>query len=173
MHEVATGLNRCAIYERFGGKEELFYAALDYYVDEPVEQRLLGPLLNGNPTLHEVHALLDFMRNESLRPDAPAGCLIINASLEMGGRDERVERVVERFSSCLKRAFARGLSGSQQGGQLAPGRSVDERADYLVTMVNAFMVLAHVSRTSADRLMREVLAEVGSWSVPRREQVAS
>ena len=159
----ATGLNRFAIYEKFGGKEGLFYAALEFYVEVPVKQDLLREFRTGQPGLGELLALLDDMRAKSLHPDAPAGCLIINASIELGGKDERVEQIVGDFSQAMKDAFMIALSGSQGRGELIEGRPVEDRADYLVTMINAFMVLAHVSRESADQLMRAVIDEVRCW----------
>lgn len=168
----ATGLNRCALYDNFGGKEGLFYAALEHYVDVPV-QRLLAPLTSGEPSFDTLLALLEKMRGESLRPDVPAGCLVINASLELGGKDSRVEQVVDRFSSSMRNAFLRALDGACARGELARGRSPAERAEHLVTMVNAFMVLAHVSRASADRFLLAVIDDVRSWRDARHERVAS
>lgn len=163
----ATGLNRFAIYEKFGGKEGLFYAALEFYVEGPVKQDLLREFQTGQPGLGELLALLHEMRGKSLQPDTPAGCLIINASIELGGKDERVEQIVGDFSDAMREAFLKALYGARARGELIEGRPTEDRADYLVTMINAFMVLAHVSRVSADQLMLAVIAEVECW---RRER---
>lgn len=163
----ATGINRFAIYEKFGGKEELFYATLEFYVEVPVKKDLLAPLCAESPSFDSLLGVLKRMRAVNLDQEQPAGCLIINARIEMAGKDPKVELIVEGFSEAFREATARVLHHATARGEVKTDRPIEHRADYLVTMVNAFMVVAHMSRSSADKLMLILLDDVHGWRAPR------
>jgi TetR/AcrR family transcriptional repressor of nem operon len=107
--------------------------------------------------------LLQRLRANNQNPDIPVGCIVVNASLEFGGRDKEIERIHEACRTTLRRGFARALQRAEDAGELAPGRPVAERAEYLQTMISAFMALQHVSRAAAEDLMRATVDEVSSW----------
>lgn len=162
-----TSLNRFAIYEKFGGKSELFYACLDFYLESAVKRDLLGPLAGDQGTFDGLMALLARLRANNLNPDMPAGCLIVNASIEFGGADERVERIHDAFRAALRQAFLPALRDADARAEQQDARSVERRADYLVAMINAFMVLRHVSRAAAEEHIVAVIDEVTTWSRKR------
>ena len=85
-----TGLNRFAIYEKFGGKEGLFYDTLDFYLDVIIRQQLLGPLRQDNGSLDVVLDRLRIMQHINQDGSRRSGCLIVNANIELGGTDPRV-----------------------------------------------------------------------------------
>lgn len=163
----ATGMSRFSIYDRFGSKEGLFYSALEFYVETRVRHGLLVPLREPGAALAELLELFARLRSLALRPGEPAGCLIVNASLELGGGDMRVESILADYSSALREAFLLALSNAHQKAELRPGRSLQGRAEYLVSMANAFMVLTHASRRAADDFMQAVLTELDGWRQPR------
>jgi TetR/AcrR family transcriptional repressor of nem operon len=167
----ATSLNRFAIYEKFGGKRDLFEACLDFHRNV-VLPGLLGPLRGPGGGFQEVVDLLTKLRANNLKPELPVGCIVVNASLEFGGADERVEQVHEACRAAIRQAFARALQRAEDSGELALGRSVAQRAEHLQTIVSAFMALQHVSRVAAEDLMRATIAELLAWRRVRAKDVA-
>lgn len=159
----ATALNRFAIYEKFGGKLELFYACLDFYLEVAVKRDLLGALRRAEGGFENIMALLARLRGNNLNPDMPAGCLIVNASLEFGGADQRVERINDAYRSEVRQALEHALRDAEREGELAPGRAVEPMAAHLATMINAFMILRHVSRKAAEDFIVATIAEVQTW----------
>ena len=159
----ATGINRFAIYEKFGGKEELFYAALSYYVAVDVKQNLLGPLMAPDATMESLLSVLRCMRTANLDPTHPAGCPIFNAFLESGGKDEKLKELVREFLGGFRAAALNVLCISESRGQLVGNRSPEARAEHLLLMLNAFMVMPRMSRSAADKLIGVIIREVESW----------
>ncbi len=161
-----TALSRFAIYEKFGSKRELFYACLDFYLEVSVEQDLLGGLQGHEGTFDGLLALLARLRGNNLDPKKPAGCLIVNASVEFGGADARVEQINEAYRAAMRRAIRRALTHAERRGDLVEGRPVEQRTEHLVTMINAFMILRHVSRPAAEDFIVATINEVMTWRRP-------
>ena len=158
-----TGLNRFAIYEKFGGKEGLFYDTLDFYLDVIIRQQLLGPLCQDNVSLDVVLDRLRIMQHINQDGSRRSGCLIVNANIELGGTDPRVTAAVESLVSAFRAALTHALRCSERRGELAPGRSVPERAEHLVTQIQAFFALAYISRATAAALMASLIEDVAGW----------
>jgi len=159
----STGINRFAIYEKFGGKEGLYYACLDFYLEVAVKRELLRAFQGDCGTFDDLLALLRSMRELNLDPATPAGCLIVDASIEHGSSDPRVAQIAEKYRAVITEAVTRALRQLNDQGRLCDGRSLEERADYLVTVMSAFMMVAHVSRVWADKLIAALTDEVTSW----------
>lgn len=162
----ATGLNRFAIYEKFGGKEGLFYAALDYYHDVLVRAELLGPLFEPDASLATVTDMLTNARDAALAPHLRAGCMIVNANTELRGADARVSSAAKAVMSSFEEALIAALTQAARRGELSPDEPVHERARYVALMIHAFFSLAYISRSTAAELAVRLVAEVESWRRP-------
>jgi TetR/AcrR family transcriptional regulator, transcriptional repressor for nem operon len=167
-----TGLNRFALYEKFGGKEGLFYSTLDYYHQVVVKRELLGPLYEETASLEDAIRTLRVLQRMNRDPKIRPGCLIMNANIELGGKDERVSDSAEYVIGTFREAFASALEKASRRGELDTRRSVTELADYAGLMIQAFFSLAFISRESAGRLIDRVLDEASSWREDGRDQKA-
>ena len=98
---VATGLNKSSLYNAFGSKEELFSRALQRYVDMRTTM-LAHILVQGSAGLDDVHALFDFVELEMASPGGHRGCLAVNSSTELGGRENFVESTSLDFRSAIR-----------------------------------------------------------------------
>lgn len=158
-----TGLNRFALYEKFGGKEGLFYDALDYYHEVIVKKGLLGPLYKDSASLVTVISRLRALKRMNLNPGLRPGCLILNANIELGGRDERVAEaaafVCETFRDAIEHALARAQCRRELSGSVSVGACAGRAA----LMLQAFFSLGYLSREAADSMITMLLEEVGSW----------
>ncbi|MFZ4841643.1 MULTISPECIES: TetR/AcrR family transcriptional regulator [Mycetocola] len=95
--EAATGLSRSSLYQAFGNKRGLFDAALQDYLDEIIEPRLVH-LTDGSPDgvrryLRDMAASL-----AALEPGDPRfGCMIVRAGAGIGSRDTDAAAVVAGY----------------------------------------------------------------------------
>jgi TetR/AcrR family transcriptional repressor of nem operon len=158
-----TGLNRFALYEKFGGKEGLFYATLDYYHAVMVREDLLGPLRRSDATMDSLRTMLRTTRKLALDPELRCGCLIVNASIELGGSDERVAAAADAVIASFREAVSNVLARALARGEIENAKLAAERVNYLVVMIQAFFALAYISRSAADELIRSLLQEVEAW----------
>lgn len=168
-----TGLNRFALYEKFGGKEGLFYDTLDFYHQVMVSQELLGPLYRETASLETVMRRLRVLRRMSLDPALRPGCLIINANIELCGKDERVAAAAEFVMATFREAINHALRRAEWRGELCTSRSVDECSDYAALMLQAFFSLAYLSSAAADRLLGELIEEIAGWRTTAKRAVGS
>lgn len=159
----ATGLNRFALYEKFGGKEELFYATLDFYHQVMVKEELLGPLYQHTASVDSVLKVLRALERMNLNPRLRPGCLIINANIELGGADERVAAAADCVGGIFREAIGHALERADHRGELSGTRSPADRADHATIMLQAFFSLGYISREAAGQLMVRLLDEVASW----------
>jgi AcrR family transcriptional regulator len=156
----ATGLNRFAIYEKFGGKEGLFYDTLDFYHRVIIKEQLLGPLFLDDASLDSLLRMLSVIRDINQDNSRRSGCLIVNANIELGGTDERVAEMAEAVIGSFRDAAAHIL---ERAGTLHTGKSPSKLADHVATQVQAFFALAYISRSAADRLIASLIEEVEGW----------
>lgn len=159
----ATRVNRFAIYEKFGGKEGLFYDTLEYYHSVIVGQQLLGPLWSDDVTPDAIVGMLSTVRALNADDERRSGCLIVNANIELGGEDERVAESASSVIDLFRKTSLHVLQVSARAGCLSEGRTPEERADHIALQLQAFFALAYVSRDMSDRLMGDLIATVESW----------
>jgi TetR/AcrR family transcriptional regulator, transcriptional repressor for nem operon len=140
----ATGVNRSSLYATFGGKRELYVAALRRYSaqrSEPVFRRLAEDT-RGLP------ALTDFFRGlveaRCSGPHARWGCLISNAHADPHGDDPDVRAVLHRHHDRLRTALASALGHVR----LRPHVDVPLAAELLATLAYGVNLR---SRAGADR----------------------
>jgi TetR/AcrR family transcriptional regulator, transcriptional repressor for nem operon len=165
----ATGLNRFALYEKFGGKEGLFYDTLDYYHRVMVRGQLLGPLYRERASVGSVLRMLQMLRRINRDPKSRPGCLIMNANIELGGHDERVAEAVEFVVGTFREAVEHALTRAEQRGELRGPKPAKELAARTALSIQAFFSLAYISRQAADQLLVHLIDEVSTWKAESEE----
>jgi TetR/AcrR family transcriptional repressor of nem operon len=109
--ERATGLNRSSIYHSFGSKRGLFDAAVESYLDEVVRPRL-APL---RVEVVEFDALEKYLlglhsaMTEGHTALAANGCLLLNATGSLLGREATLQTVVAAYCADLRAAVTAGV----------------------------------------------------------------
>ncbi|MEM7739679.1 MAG: TetR/AcrR family transcriptional regulator [Pseudomonadota bacterium] len=158
----ATGLNRYALYQAFGGKREIFIAVLRDYIEASiVEVEGAFALYDRDPYEAIYHSLY----NKMLNPDMfPAGCLMCTTSVDVAAKDPEVAEILketvagmtEVFSAKFEAARGPNKSSTQQesrafaelatslyfslGVQARMGRSRESLAEALRTTVDCLKV---------------------------------
>ncbi len=127
----ATGMNRYALYNAFGGKRELFLAALDEYYNE--RKAVFISDLNDpkTPPLDAVRKVMEFAIHELT--ERGAGCLLCNVANDLGPNDAVIAARVETYLEEIERAYTKALS-----------RAKDQRAlnDAVAPQAGAKMLVA-------------------------------
>lgn len=130
------GIGRASIYATYGGKHELYLAALDRYVrtkDADVVELLSQP----GPVLPAIRALLQLYASQ----DEPRrGCMVVNAAGELLPGDPTVARKVEASWDMLETALASALTRARAAGELAAGKDPRALARFLLVLLQGLRV---------------------------------
>jgi TetR/AcrR family transcriptional repressor of nem operon len=153
------GVNRQSLYDTFGGKDQLFLAALERYrtlQGGPVRQLLEreGPALE---------VLKEFFQKfvDTVVDGASKGCFMANTITELAGRDEGVTKVCAANARQLETAFAGVLLRAQQAGEISE-RPVLPLARFLASTLNGLAVTA---KATPDRKTLEDIVGVALRSI--------
>lgn len=142
---AVTGLNRFSLYKEFGGKEGLFQAALDAYLDQ---LSALGAHLERDPpglaNLRVFYAAL-------LDHDFPYGCLAVNTIRDKHVVPPRVYATIERFAASVEAGFLRNVTAARAQGELAPDTDVDALAKFLTALNMGLMSYGIVAPDATHR----------------------
>jgi TetR/AcrR family transcriptional repressor of nem operon len=154
------GVNRQSLYDTFGGKDQLFLAALERYrtlQGAPVRQLLEreGPAVE---VLREF--FLKFV--DTLVEGTSKGCFMANTITELAGRDEGVSKVCAANARQLETALAGLLLRAQQAGEIPAERPALPLARFLASTLNGLAVTAKVT---PDRKILEDIAGVALRSL--------
>ncbi|MFD0319007.1 TetR/AcrR family transcriptional regulator [Streptomyces flavalbus] len=130
----ATGLNRSSLYATYGGKQELYRAALDRYAasrSRPVLERLTADE-RGLPALRDFFSGL--VETRCSGEYARWGCMISNAHAGAGNGDPEVLALLDRQHAALRDALRQTLLTARRLGQLAEGADPDTGAEMLALL---------------------------------------
>ncbi|MFK4065731.1 TetR/AcrR family transcriptional regulator [Streptomyces sp. NPDC029674] len=160
---TATGLNRSSLYATFGGKRELYVAALRRYLRDHSHRafRSIAEDGRGLPGVRDFFEALIELRCEG--PYAGWGCMVVNAHAGVERTDPEVRALLDDHHEGLRDAMRAALEAARRAGQLGPGVSVEDSAEALVLLAYGVNLR---SRAGADaavlrRTVDAVLASLG------------
>ncbi|MDH6141554.1 TetR/AcrR family transcriptional repressor of nem operon [Kitasatospora sp. GP30] len=144
---AATGLNRSSLYATFGGKQQLYLAAIRRYLHHRAQPafRHLADDDRGLPAVRDFFAGLIEVRCSG--EHAGWGCMVVNAHLGGEHQDPAVLALLAEHHRQLRDALHTALRTARRAGQLAPHVAPDTAAETLALL--AYGVNLH-SRTGAD-----------------------
>ncbi len=138
------GVNRQSLYDTFGGKQELFEAALERYRELqalPMRRALEadGPL--GDVLRHWFRDMIaEMLKNNG------KGCLLVNTATELAEQDDVIFGVCSANARQLEATFSGLLVRAQQAGDIPADRAVIPLARFLVSTINGLAVTAKATR---------------------------
>jgi TetR/AcrR family transcriptional repressor of nem operon len=140
-----TGLNRFSLYKEFGGKEGLFQAALDAYLQQlaALDAHLQRDPL-GMANLRAFYAAL-------LHHEFPHGCLAINTIREKHVVPPSVFATIERFTASAEHSLHRNLAAARAAGDLSPDTDVEGLSKFLTALDMGLISYGIVSPGQEDR----------------------
>ena len=138
------GVNRQSIYDTFGGKHELFEAALERYREVqalPMRRALEedGPL--GDVLRHWFRDMIAEMLKQNGK-----GCLLVNTATELAEQDDVIFGVCSANARQLEATLSGLLVRAQQAGDIPADRAVIPLARFLVSTINGLAVTAKATR---------------------------
>ena len=159
-----TGLNRSSIYNTFGGKNELYIAALHRYVDhysQPAFQRLSEDT-RGLEAIRDFFAGLITARCEG--EYARWGCMVSNAHAGVERAQPDVGSILLDHHSRLIAALRAALETAREHGQVRAGIELEACAEHFALVAYGINIRSR-SGASADELRRGSDAALAAISV--------
>ncbi|MFF0795085.1 TetR/AcrR family transcriptional regulator [Streptomyces spiralis] len=143
----ATGLNRSSLYATFGGKRELYRAALERYVENRSQPALrkLEEDDRGLPAVTEFFTGL--IETRCTGEYAQWGCMVSNAHAGTENSDPEVSAILDRQHQRLRDTLRAALISAQRQRQLAYGTDPEPAADVLALLAHGVNLR---SRAGAD-----------------------
>ncbi|MGA5320100.1 TetR/AcrR family transcriptional regulator [Streptomyces seoulensis] len=160
---TATGLNRSSLYATFGGKQELYLAALRRYLElrsQPVFRRVAEDE-RGLPAVSEFFAGLIEARCSG--EYARWGCMVSNAHAGAENSDPEVRALLDQHHRELREAMYAALTTAERQGQLAPGTDPGAAADLLALLAYGVNLRSRAG-ADAEVLRGTVNAALGSMA---------
>jgi TetR/AcrR family transcriptional repressor of nem operon len=143
---AATGLSRSSLYNAFGGKDELYLAAVRRYLDHR-SRPMFDRLAADRRGLPGIAAFFDrLLRLRCAGEFAGWGCLVSNANAD--NPPETVRALLTEHHAVLRDAFAAALKVADGKNQLRPGLDLEGAAEMLTLLAYAVNLR---SRSGASR----------------------
>jgi TetR/AcrR family transcriptional repressor of nem operon len=156
------GVNRQSLYDTFGGKDQLFLAALERYreIQATPVRRLLereGPALE---VLREfLHAFVENLLSGDFK-----GCFVANTIAELAGHDPAVTQACAANVRQLEGALSGLLVRAQQAGEIPADSSPLQLGRFLMNTMHGLAVTAKATR---DKKVLNDIVEVALAAVAR------
>lgn len=130
-----------SLYAAFGGKRELFVAALRRYA-QTVSVDAIHRITSAPTGLQGLRDYFGHLVEAMVDGNRRWGCLLTNSLVEFAGRDPELVAIVTGHLANLQAAFAAALTRCAAAGELRPGVDPDQAAALLVAVVQGMNVLA-------------------------------
>ncbi|MCX4426458.1 TetR/AcrR family transcriptional regulator [Streptomyces mirabilis] len=155
----ATGLNRSSLYATFGGKQELYLAALERYVEER-SGPTLGLLAQDDRGLPAVTAFFNrLIETRCTGEYAQWGCMVSNAHAGIENTDPKVRAVLDRQHERLREALHAALLTARRRRQIAAGAGLDAAAEVLALLAHGVNLRSRAG-ADAQQLQRTAAAAI-------------
>ncbi|MFJ9037389.1 TetR/AcrR family transcriptional regulator [Streptomyces sp. NPDC102406] len=157
---TATGLGRSSIYNTFASKHELFLRSLTRYIESTTADQMAVLEDAERAPLDRLRALFALIVDTEIgtrRDGRSRGCLTVNTTVELAGRDPETARTIQRDLEVRLAALAATVSAGQRDGTIASRRSPAELARYLNTVIGGMRVQG---QGGADRTALESTARI-------------
>ena len=156
---TAMGINKPSLYSAYGNKEQLFIAAVEYYIEEHAKP--LTNVLHESGSLKErisnylLHVIDGQCRGETVTicgGDVPSGCFISSTISESESDDfpEQARDVVYKMRDFSEHYLTDFLATEQSEGNLANDVDVKAMAQFLVTIMHGTAAMARGGKTKDE-----------------------
>jgi TetR/AcrR family transcriptional repressor of nem operon len=113
-----TGVAHAGLYTAFGGKQDLFQAALEKY-EERIFTYLFGGLESDRASVKDIKKLFNFITSAKDDKYFKHGCFIANTALEFGATSGPIHDILTRTFTRQVKAFENALSNAKEQGQIS------------------------------------------------------
>jgi len=129
MREVVkhTGVAHAGLYTAFGGKDDLFKAAIEKY-EERIFKYLFGGLESSRASLKDIKKLFAFITSAKDDKYFRHGCFIANSALEFSDAEHPINEIFTRTFNRQVQSFKNALTNAQAQNQISSEVNIDEAA---------------------------------------------
>ncbi|MEV0083164.1 TetR/AcrR family transcriptional regulator [Saccharopolyspora sp. NPDC050642] len=163
----ATGLGRSSIYNTFSSKHDLFMRALTRYINTTSAVQLAILEDSGRSEVDRIRALLAVIVDtelENRRDGRSFGCLTVNSTVELAGRDPETAKLLDRDTEARLAALRAVIEAGQRDGGIASARDADSLARFLNAVIGGMRI---AGQAGADRAVLESIAETAMDALAR------
>ena len=151
----AMGIGRQSLYDTFGGKRELFTAAIERY-DNTVTATVLPRLLAENAGIDAIRAHFEDTVVRLTAGGPRKSCFVANCTMELAALDPELAGVLSRSVARMESALRHAVERGQQRGEIPIRRDARVLARCLKTLVLGLTVAAKSG--ASRRELRETVA---------------
>jgi TetR/AcrR family transcriptional repressor of nem operon len=138
------GIQRGSLYDTFGDKRALFFAAINRY-DQVVTAKLVAVLEDPGSGKDAIRRFFRLKVEAALERGRPRGCLVTNSAAELGARDRGAASRVATALTKIEAAFHRAVVRAQKTGEIDPARNPRALARFLTSSAQGLSVMAKAS----------------------------
>ncbi|WP_028926428.1 TetR/AcrR family transcriptional regulator [Pseudonocardia acaciae] len=160
----ATGLNRSSLYATFGGKRELYLAALRRYLSHRARPAFAGLAADGRGLAAVRDFFAGLIEVRCAGGFAGWGCMVVNAHTGPERADPEVRALLDEHHVELRDALRAALDTAGRLGQLAEGTSTEAVAEVLALLAYGVNLRSRAG-ADADTLRATVAAALAPLAV--------
>lgn len=166
----ALGIKRSSLYHEFGGKEALFLAAIDHYIDELVAP-CLDRLNKGRRLTDDLSDFFDAILDLTCRPTGPRGCLVASVLTDAVEASPQFREKLIACMNALDATFADRFEQARKAGDLPDDANIETLAQIFVSFSQGLTLRAR-SGVSLNSL-RELAGAGLERLIPRTAALAT
>ncbi|WP_028563355.1 TetR/AcrR family transcriptional regulator [Paenibacillus pinihumi] len=122
------GIHRRSLYDTFGDKHALYMQAMNRYAQ--ITNTTLEHGVKRSETAREAIQFIFDLMIEGM-DNGPAGCLYVNAAVELGLRDNEANAITTEGFIQAEQMLAKIIQQGQEAGEFVSSRNADELAESL------------------------------------------
>ncbi|MFF7093933.1 TetR/AcrR family transcriptional regulator [Streptomyces rubradiris] len=157
---AATGLGRSSIYNTFKSKHALFQRALGRYMTTMNAGQtavLEDPALSGADRIRALFARVLDGDAENRPTGRSLGCLGVNTTIELAGRDAVAARMLERDTAHRLDTLRAAVEAGRRDGSITSSRDAGDLARFLNATIAGLRVSA---QGGADRAALDAIVAI-------------
>ncbi len=155
---AATGLGRSSIYNTFHSKHDLFTRVLARYIDAMNAAQFALLEDRQRPAIERIRALLALVVDgefRNRREGGSIGCLTVNTTVELAGRDPETARMLELDLAHRLTVLRATIETGKREGDITSTRDADSLARFVNGVIAGIRV---AGQGGADRAALDGIA---------------
>ncbi|WP_379479164.1 TetR/AcrR family transcriptional regulator [Nonomuraea roseola] len=155
----ALGLDRSSVYNAFTNKRELFKRALTRYMAATTADQLRILDDHELPAIERIRALFAKILQteaENRRDGYGLGCLTVNTTMELAGRDPEIALMLDRDTEYRVVNLSAVIGSGQRDGSIGSSRDPAELARFVNAVIAGIRVAAQGG--AADATLEAIAA---------------
>jgi AcrR family transcriptional regulator len=144
----ATNLKKGGIYNHFGNKDEIAYAAFDYSF-KLVIARFTEALAKANTSREKLYSILEVFASFHKDPVAEGGCPIFNTAVDSNGTHPELTEKAREAINTLKRYIEIKIDEGKESGEFKPETKSEELSSLIILTTEGALIMSRVNNDPA------------------------